>query len=111
GKQLLSIPIVHAKSAGHQKYNLVTMEDSFDWKKQHWKSIETAYRTSPYFEFYEDELEPFFKKKHNSLFEMNLESMELIAGCLQFVPLKYLLTTSFPPCYHSALDKRSLVSA
>lgn len=111
GKQLLSIPIVHAKSAGHQKYNLVTMEDSFDWKKQHWKSIETAYRTSPYFEFYEDELEPFFKKKHNSLFEMNLESMELIAGCMQLEPFTYQLTSDFQPSYNSALDKRSLVSA
>ncbi|WP_417362103.1 WbqC family protein [Galbibacter sp.] len=111
GKQLLSIPIVHTKSSAHQKYNAVTIEDCYDWKKQHWKSIETAYRTSPYFEFYEDELKPFFKKKHHSLFEMNLESMELIAECMQLEPFTYEFTSDFQPTYDSYLDKRSLVNA
>lgn len=111
GKQLLSVPVKHTKSTGNQKYNDVLLEDNFDWKKQHWKSIETAYRTSPYFEFYEDDLKPFFKKKHSSLFEMNLESMEIIIECMQMDPFKYELTTEFHKIQASKLDQRPLVSA
>src|SRR5690606_3389415 len=111
GKQLLSVPVKHTKSTGYQKYNDVLIEDNYDWKKQHWKSIETAYRTSPYFEFYEDDLIPFFKKKHNSLFEMNLESMEIVADCLQLDPFRYELTTEFHKIQASNLDQRPLVSA
>lgn len=111
GKQLLTVPIVHTKTTGHQKYRQVTIEDSFDWKKQHWKSIETAYRTSPYFEFYEDELAPFFKKKHHSLFQMNLESMEIIAQCMQLEPFTYEFTDEFLLTDQTKLDMRSLVKA
>lgn len=110
-KQLLTVPIVHTKTTGRQKYNQVTIEESFDWKKQHWKSIETAYRTSPYFEFYEDELEPFFKKEHQCLFQMNLESMEIIAQCMQLEPFTYELTDEFLLNHKDKLDKRSLVNA
>lgn len=111
GKQLLSVPIRHTKDSGHQKYNEVIIEDCFDWKKQHWKSIETAYRTSPYFEFYEDDLEPFFKKTHRSLFEMNLESMELLADCMQLEDFSYSFTSEFQPKPEQIQDKRSLVLA
>jgi len=111
GKQLLTIPVTHTKSSGYRKYKEMTLEDSFDWKKQHWKSIETAYRTSPYFEFYEDDLEPFFQKEHHSLFEMNLESMEIMAACMQLEPFTYELTSEFKPTDDSKLDKRALVNA
>ena len=111
GKQLLTIPVTHTKSSGYRKYKEMTLEDSFDWKKQHWKSIETAYRTSPYFEFYEDDLEPFFKKEHHNLFEMNLESMEIMAACMQLEPFTYELTSEFKPTDDSKLDKRALVNA
>lgn len=111
GKQLLSVPVRHTKSTGQQKYSDVIIEDNFDWKKQHWKSIETAYRTSPYFEFYEDDLVPFFKKKHSSLFEMNIESMKIVADCMQLEPFSYELTKDFKNTHASKLDKRLLVSA
>lgn len=111
GKQLLSIPIKHIKSTGHQRYSDVLIEDSYDWKKQHWKSIETAYRTSPYFEFYEDDIAPFFSKKHDSLFEMNIESMQIIADCIELEPFTYKFTENFQEKYDSTLDKRNLVNA
>lgn len=111
GRQLLSVPIRHTKDTGRQRYSEVIIENNFDWKKQHWKSIETAYRTSPYFEFYEDDLEPFFKKKHTTLFEMNLESMELLADCMQLEQFSYELTTIFQSKPSEIEDKRNLVMA
>jgi hypothetical protein len=51
GIQLLNIPIKHSKT-GHQKTKDVKLETAFDWQKQHFKSLEAAYRTSPFFEYF-----------------------------------------------------------
>ena len=54
GLQLLNIPVKHSKNI-HQKYRDVKIENDFNWQKQHFKSLEAAYRTSPFFEYFEDE--------------------------------------------------------
>ena len=62
GIQLLNVPIKHSKEA-HQRIKEVRIENDFDWQKQHFKSLEAAYRTSPFFEYFEDEIVPIFQKK------------------------------------------------
>lgn len=81
GIQLLNIPIKHSKDA-HQKIQDVKLETAFDWQKQHFKSLEAAYRTSPFFEYFEDDLMPIFTKKHTFLMDLNLQTMELVSKCL-----------------------------
>jgi WbqC-like protein family len=76
GVQLLNIPIKHAPNP-HQKTKDVKIEYDFDWQKQHFKSLEAAYRSSPFFEYFEDELRPIFDKKHTFLMDLNLETIEL----------------------------------
>ncbi len=64
GKLSLNIPIKHTgDKSQHQKYKNVRIENEFGWQKQHWKSLQTAYRTSPFFEFYEDDLAPLYHRK------------------------------------------------
>jgi hypothetical protein len=41
------------------------------WQKEHWQSLCSAYRSSPYFEYYEDEMEELFLHKADSLLELN----------------------------------------
>ena len=53
GIQLLNVPIKHSKEK-HQRMKEVKIENDFDWQKQHFKSLEAAYRTSPFFEYFED---------------------------------------------------------
>lgn len=81
GIQLLNIPIKHSKDR-HQKTKEVKLETAFDWQKQHFKSLEAAYRTSPFFEYFEDSLMPIFTKKHTFLMDLNLEAMEIVSKCL-----------------------------
>lgn len=81
GIQLLNIPIKHSKDK-HQKTKDVKLETAFDWQKQHFKSLEAAYRTSPFFEYFEDRLMPIFTKKHEFLMDLNLETMEIVSKCL-----------------------------
>jgi hypothetical protein len=71
GKLMLSIPVKHLGYEGHQKYKDVLVDNSFPWQSQHWKSLQTAYRSSPYFEFYEDEFSALYVNKYTHLYSFN----------------------------------------
>ncbi len=81
GIQLLNIPVKHSKTA-HQKFKDTKIEPAFDWRKQHFKSLEAAYRTSPFFEYFEDDIRPLFEKKHTYMMDLNFEAMEIVTECL-----------------------------
>ena len=42
-----------------------------NWQKTHWQSIESAYNSSPFFEFYKEEIKPLFIEKEKYLIEFN----------------------------------------
>jgi hypothetical protein len=83
GLQLLNVPVVHNKEI-RQKTKDVRISYDFDWQKQHFKSLEMAYRSSPFFEYYEAEFEPLFQKKTTFLLDLNLEILELLLKCLMY---------------------------
>jgi hypothetical protein len=93
GIQLLNIPVKHSKES-HQKTKDIQIETDFDWQKQHFKSLEAAYRSSPFFEFFEDDLRPIFEKKHNFLLDLNFETLEIVSKCLR-MKLEYTTTTEY----------------
>lgn len=93
GIQLLNIPIKHSKTA-HQKTKDIQIEPDFDWQKQHFKSLEAAYRSSPFFEYFEDDIRPIFEKKHRFLMDLNFEIFELLTKCLR-IKLDYNTTTEY----------------
>ncbi|QSW87590.1 WbqC family protein [Flavobacterium endoglycinae] len=82
GIQLLNIPVKHSKAA-HQKTKDILIENEFDWQKQHFKSLEAAYRSSPFFEYFEDDIVPVFEKKHTFLMDLNMEVLETVTKCLR----------------------------
>lgn len=81
GIQLLNIPIIHAKQ-GILKTKEIQIETSFNWQKQHFKSLEAAYRSSPFFEYFEDDIQPIFQQNHKYLMDLNLTIFEIINSCL-----------------------------
>ena len=93
GIQLLNIPVKHSKQI-HQKTKDVKIETDFDWQKQHFKSLEAAYRSSPFFEFFEDDIRPIFEKKHTYLMDLNLETLAIVSKCLR-MKLEYGTTTEY----------------
>lgn len=103
GIQLLNIPIKHSKEA-HQKTKDVRLETAFDWQKQHFKSLEAAYRTSPFFEYFEDDIAPIFQKKHTFLMDLNLETMSIVSKCLG-LEFDYNETAEY---FHEVTDKTDL---
>lgn len=82
GKLLLNVPIKHARTGKRQKTKEVQVENDFQWQLQHWKSLQSAYRTSPFFEYYEDELEPLFTQPAKGLIAHNLKIFDLLCELL-----------------------------
>lgn len=93
GLQLLNIPVKHSNKA-HQKFKDTKIEDAFDWQKQHFKSLEAAYRASPFFEYFEDDIRPVFEKKHTFMMDLNFHILEILSGCLG-MELSYTKTEEY----------------
>ena len=99
GVQLLNVPVKHAVEK-HQKYKDVRIENDFGWQKNHFKSLEAAYRTSPFFEYFEDDFRPLFEKKHEFLMDLNLEVFQLVNDSLG-INIQPQKTTEF---FHEVSD-------
>jgi len=68
----LTVP-VNKGSKNHTPYKDVKISYDAKWQRLHWLSLQTCYRSSAYFEYYEDGLVSFYEKKYDFLFDYNLE--------------------------------------
>jgi WbqC-like protein family len=75
GKLDITVPLVKGAKT-HTKMKDVRISYDFNWQRLHWLSLESCYRSSAYFEFYEDELSRFYTNKFEFLFDYNLELLE-----------------------------------
>ena len=82
GKQLLNVPVQHTKEM-RQKTKDVKIDYKDDWHKQHLKTLQTAYSSSPFYEFYIEDLLPVFEKKIHFLLDLNFLAHEIIMDALQ----------------------------
>ena len=83
GKLMLSIPIQHLGYDGRQNYKDVQIANEYPWQRNHWLSLKTAYQSSPFFEYYEDDIAPLYQIPYKSLFAFNKQVMETISELLQ----------------------------
>lgn len=98
GKHLLNVPIQHNKNV-KQKTKDVKIDYKDDWNKLHLKTVETAYNSSPFFEFYIDDLLPIFEKQTTFLLDLNLKCHNFIMDALQ-IEIPAIKTTE----YHKEVD-------
>lgn len=94
----LIIPVIRGANA-HTKIKDVKISNDFNWQRLHWKSLESCYRNSAYFEFYEDEFARFYHQKFEYLFDYNLELLQWI-----FKQLKKEPTIGFTTEYIKEID-------
>jgi hypothetical protein len=81
GKLGLYIPVQYSQK-NRQNTSEILIDNSSNWQSTHWKSLESAYKKSPYFEYYQDELISLFTRKKDSLLVFNLECIEVVNRCL-----------------------------
>lgn len=70
GAQSLTIPTVHGDSLLMRD---IRISNHANWRHVHWNALASAYGESPFFEFYQDDIRPFFEKRWEFLFEFNME--------------------------------------
>ena len=109
GKLALNIPVIHTQK-NRQKYRDVKIFNETKWQELHWKSLLSAYRTSPFFEFYEDELQPLFSMKTEYILDYNLKCFEVVCECLQ-LDLKISKSEDYHKTIENTDDYRFLVNA
>ncbi len=104
GKQLLSVPV--EKRGNHIPITEVRISYKEDWQKIHWRSIVSAYRNSPYFEYYVDVFQPFFETKTELLCEFNMSLHQVVMKLLK-TEIKYEFTETYISDYgNNVLDLR-----
>ena len=109
GKLMLSIPIQHLGYDGRQNYKDVQIANEFPWQRNHWLSLKTAYQSSPFFEYYEDDIAPLYQTPYKSLIAFNKQVMETISELLQIQAPKE--TTSTYEKHSPHHDLRKLIDA
>ena len=82
GSQTLTIP-KERKSSDKTLISDISISNQDNWQKLHWQSIVSAYNSSPFFEYYKDELLSFYNTEHKNLFDFNLKLSKTILRFLQ----------------------------
>ena len=82
GLQALTVPVEHNSQfsvldgqwpkANGQLVKDLRVSDHNQWRRVHWNALQSAYSESPFFEYYADDIRPFFVEKWNRLFDYNM---------------------------------------
>jgi len=108
GPLSLAVPVVKVKK---QKVSIKETQISYDthWQKQHWRSIVSAYNSSPFFEYYADDFAPFYEKRYKYLVDFNQDLLQTILDELE-LEKEIVLTEAFESFEETSLqDLRQLI--
>ena len=72
GVQALSFPVIHEGGTHKLPIDNIKVDYSTPWLVQHKRAIVSAYRTSAYFEYYQDELFDIMDRKPERLIDLNM---------------------------------------
>ena len=106
GKLGLFIPVIHTHK-NRELYKDVKISYESDWMALHLKSLQSAYRSSPYFEYFEDDFIKLYSEKEIFLSEFNIKCIDLITELLD-VNLNHEKSESYNENYSGVNDLRDL---
>ena len=102
----LSIPIKKNKS--EKVLNSIEISYKEDWQKNHWRAITSAYKNSPYFDFFEEDLKVFYSNKYNLLIDYNIDQLKFIIKVLK-QKKNIQLTKQYESNPDSVIDLRTII--
>ena len=102
----LSIPIKKNKS--EKVINSIEISYKEDWQKNHWRAITSAYKNSPYFDFFEEDLKVFYSNKYNLLIDYNTDQLKFIIKVLK-QKKNIQLTKQYESNPESVIDLRTII--
>ncbi len=89
GLQTLSIPVEHTQEKGEDSSRLITdirISNHGNWRHLHWNALMSAYGDSPFFDYYVDDLKPFFEDRWENLFDFNMAITHKMCELLDIHP-------------------------
>ena len=99
GLQALTVPIERYEGA-HCEMRDIRISDHGSWRHLHWNALQSAYGESPFFEFYADDLRPFFERRWKFLFDFNTAITRKMCELLDIHP-----QIAFTEAYASAEEE------
>lgn len=82
GVMQLSVQLAHANRP-RQPMRTMRIDYSKRWQHQHLIAIESAYRSSPYYDYYADRITTLYNKKWEWLIDLNMATMETVCKILK----------------------------
>lgn len=99
GIQALTVPVEHSDK--------IIISDHGNWRHLHWQAITSAYGDSPFLEYYEDDLRPFFfERRWEYLFDYNWDICQKMCDLIDIHP-KLTKTDKFVKNIHSTEENPS----
>ena len=83
GELMLTVKNKHSGKNKPRILSAIKINLSSDWKKNHFKSIKICYQSSPFYEFYEDDIISFFNLDYENLYDLNLKSIKMVCNWLK----------------------------
>ena len=84
GVQALTVPV--EQPGNHCPVRDVRISDHGDWRRVHWNAIASAYGESPFFEYYQDDLRPFFERRWTFLYDFNEAIRQTVCQLIDIHP-------------------------
>ena len=108
GSISLIVPVVKSRSP---KILIKDLKISYDvdWQRNHWRTIFSAYGSSPYFDYFKDDIFPFFEVKEKYLLDYNLKIHDTICELLE-IENNTTLTSDFEKIPEGAKNLREVIS-
>ncbi|GAB2863960.1 WbqC family protein [Hymenobacter ruber] len=98
GVQPLTVPVIDGNRAEKVSVSEIEIDYRQNWIHRHWRTLQTAYGNSPYFEFYADYLRDIYVSKPALLFDLNQQFLRLLLRCFR-ITLPLHLTTEYHAHY------------
>lgn len=106
GKNKLTVPLT--SKGNHTLMKEIKIDYSGNWQNNHWRTIESAYRKSPYYEHYADDLNKTLFGPHTYLIELNTSVLQLCLSWLKWEK-KITVTQSYEPSPVDCIDMRNIL--
>lgn len=111
GLQNLSVPVEVDGDVPLTKTAIkdVRISDHGNWRHLHWHALMSAYGVSPFFDYYADDIRPFFEKKWKYLIDFNMEITQKMCELVQIWPHVSYTERYLSPAKYGSLTMISLV--
>jgi hypothetical protein len=105
---ILDMVIPVEKKAAKELTKDITISYAEKWQNKHWRAITSAYKNSPFFDFFEEELKYFYENEFEFLCDYNLQQLQVLLKILK-LKREFVFTSAYEKVPKNSLDLREII--